>query len=131
MTIAHTWTNTVKVPGLATLPADPPVVITGDYAVDVEQSVGAGATVEIDVGSITVAKVQSLVLHSDQVSVTVNTNAADASGGETFALGAAKAIGWNTSLNYANPITVDITKFFVTNAGAKATVFRAGFLLNS
>lgn len=131
MAISHVWTNTVKVPGLATLPADPPITITGDYAVDVEQAVAPGATAEIDVGTVIAAKIQSMVIHSDQVSVTVNTNASDGSGGQTFALGAAKALGWNNSLAFANPVSVDITKFFVTNAGAKLTTFRAGFLLVS
>jgi hypothetical protein len=127
--ISHVWTNTVKVPGLATLPADAPVTIAGASAVDVEVVVGAGLTVEVDVGTINIADVVSLVMHSDQVNVTVNTNASDGSGGQTFALGAAKALGWNNALSFANPVTIDIDKFFITNAGAKSTTFRAGFLL--
>jgi hypothetical protein len=130
LAISHVWTNTVKVPGLSTLPADAPVTIVGASAVDVETAVAAGATVEVDVGTINIAKVVSLVMHSDQVNVTVNTNAVDGSGGQSFALGAAKGFGWNNALPNPNPVTIDINKFFVTNTGAKATTFRAGFLLS-
>jgi hypothetical protein len=131
MAISHTWTKSVKVPGLATLPSDGAIVITGDYATDIEVTVAAGATVEVDVGTISVDKVQSLILHSDQVSVTVNTNDVAGTTGQTIDLGAAKSFGWNNTDNFANPIVADIAKFFVTNAGSKSTVFRAGFLLNA
>lgn len=131
MAISHTWTTSVKVPGLATLPSDGAVVVTGDYAIDLEAPVAAGATVELDVGTITLSKIQSLILHSDQVNVTVNTNDVSGTSGQTIDLGAAKAIGWNNTLSFPNPLTSDISKFFVTNNGSKSTTFRAGFLLNA
>jgi hypothetical protein len=131
MALTHVWTNTVKVPGLPSLPADAPVTIVGDYAVDVEQSCAAGVVTEIDVGTITFSQIQSIVLHTDQVNVTVKTNSTGAPG-NTFSLGSGKALGWNNTLSYSNPVTSNITKFFVDNtAGAKTTLFRAGVLLVS
>jgi hypothetical protein len=127
----HTWKTSVTVPGLSTLPADPPVVLTGDNSVDVSLLVSAGTTAEIDVGTIDLTKVVSFVLHSTQVAVTVNTNDVAAAGGQSIALGAAKALGWNNTMTLATPLTENISKFFVINGGAKDTVFRAGFLLLS
>ncbi len=131
MAINHTWRTTVTVPGLATLPTDAAVVISGDTAIDFEKSVVAGTVAEIDVGEIDLTKLVSFVMHSTLVDLPVSTNAADASGGQEIDLKAGKAYGWYTSIGFANPVTDNITKLFLDNTlGAKDTVFRCGFLSN-
>jgi hypothetical protein len=130
MATAHVWKQTITVPGLSALPADPSITISGNYSQEVDQVVAPGTTVEVDVGTIVAAKIVSMVLNSDQVNVTINTNASNGSGGDTISLGAAKTLSWNNTLTFAVPINHDITKFFITNGAAKATNFRAGFLMN-
>jgi hypothetical protein len=134
MAVLHTWTTSVKVPGLNSLPADAPVLVSGDYAVEVEIAVGAGATnVEVDVGSIDKTKIQSIIINADKAPMDLYTNAADGTGGQHFVLAANKSIAWNTNLvpQYANPITQNITKFFANNASLVAGILRVGVLLNS
>jgi len=130
--MAITWTvqSTIKVPGLATLPSDAAVLITGDAEQVFEKDVLAGQTVELDFGSVDKTKIVALVFHSSLVGLTVNTNAVDATGGNAFVLGAAKAVEWDNTLPNANPITQNVTKLFLINVGAKTTVFRGGFLSN-
>jgi len=131
--VTHTWTTKVSVPGLSSLPADSPLAITGDYAVEVEQSVAAGATnVEIDVGTIVVSKIQSIVINADLAPMDIYTNDAAGSTGQHFALQANKSLAWNNQIpNQNNPITTNITKFFANNASVKAGTFRVGILLNT
>lgn len=128
MALAHTWTLKVAIPGLPALPADAPVVISGSSDFDVEVSCPAGQTTQINVPTVAAANMISFVLNADQANVTVNTNAADATGGQSFALAAAKTLGWNNTMAFANPITIDITSFYVINSAAKATNFRFGVL---
>jgi len=126
----HVWTNAVKPSGLPSLPADLPVTITGNESIEFEAVVTAGTTTELDCGAIDRTKVVSFVLHSSAVAVTVNSNTANASGGQTFDLSVAKGNGWNNTMTFANPLTADITALFVINAGVVATTFRASFLLS-
>lgn len=130
--ITHTWTSSIKVPGLPTLPADAPLVITGDYSVEVEIDVDAGAvSQEIDIGSVDKTKILSLVMNAT-VAMDVYTNAAGGTGGQHFALAAKKSLGWNNTLDsvlFPMPISDNITKFFLNNAGVAAGTFRASFLM--
>lgn len=131
--VTHTWKNTVTIPGLAALPADAPLLVTGDYAVEVEVAVNAGATnVEVDIGTIDKTKIQSIVINADLAAMDVYTNDAAGSSGQHFALAANKSVAWNSQIpNQVNPITANITKFFANNAGVKAGVLRVGILLNT
>lgn len=131
--VTHTWKTSVGVPGLSTLPADAPLLITGDYAVEVEIAVVAGATnVEVYVGSIDKTKIQSVIINADLAAMDIYTNASDGTGGQHFALAANKSVAWNNQIpNQSNPITQNITKFFCNNAGVKNGTFRAAFLLVS
>ncbi len=128
MADTHVWTSSLK-PSGPSFPSDAPVTITGNLSVEFDATVTAGTTLQLDCGSIDRTAVVSYGMHSSEVSVTVNSNAADATGGQTFALGAAKADGWNNTMSFANPITDNITALFIINAGAKDTKFRASFLL--
>ena len=131
--VTHVWTNKVTVPGLTALPADAPLSIQGDYAVEVEQTVAAGATnVEVDVGAIVFTKIQSIIINADLAAMDIYTNDAAGSTGQHFALQANKSVAWNNQIpNQTNPITVNISKFFANNATVKAGVLRVGILLNS
>jgi hypothetical protein len=132
--VTHTWTTTVKVPGLTSLPADAPLLVTGDYAVEVEIAVAAGATnVEVAVGAVTASKIQSVIINADKAPMDVYTNDAAGSTGQHFALQANKSVAWNNQLpNQTNPITSStVTAFYCNNASVTAGTFRAAFLLNS
>jgi hypothetical protein len=128
MAIVWTVTTIAKVPGLANLPTDAAITLTGDNEISFEFDVAAGVTKEVDFGSVDKTKIVSYVFHSSITSVTLNTNAVDATGGNTFALTAAKAIEWDNTQVVASQITQNVTKLFVINTGAKTTVFRGAFL---
>lgn len=132
--VSHVWKTTIAVPGLSTLPSDPPVTVTGDYAVEVEVAVNAGATnVEVDIGTIDKTKIQSIVINADKAAMDVYTNDAAGSTGQHFALAANKSIAWNINLlpNQTNPISANITKFFGNNASIVNGTLRVGILMNS
>jgi hypothetical protein len=132
MASQHAWTLTVKPSGLPALPADAASTITGDFSVDIDETVLAGATTQVFSGSINHTQIISYVLHSTQVSTTINTNSSNGAGGQTFALNADKAQGWNntTMPGITNPVTTDITGIWVVNAATKDTVFRGSFLVS-
>jgi hypothetical protein len=126
--LKHTWKTTItNDTGAATLGDS--VVIVGSNEFNEKITVPAGGTAEIDCGSLAYAKMKSLFLVMDQPGE-INTNAADATGGQTIALEANKAVAWNSGMPMANPITANITKIFVTNSSSKDATFRAGFLLD-
>jgi len=126
MAATHGWTLTVKPSGLPALPADQATTITGDYSVDIDETVLAGATREVFSGSIDHTKILSWVFHSTQAACSVNT-------GQTFDLATAKALGWNNTTmgTVTNPITQTISTINVTNSDTKDTVFRASFLMSA
>jgi hypothetical protein len=109
--------------------ADPPLVIVGDAEVNGSTVVNPSETAEID-ATVPVAKILSGFVTCSQ-NVTVNTNAADATGGQSIALVAGKSLAWNNQSGAANPFTPNITKFYVINATVKAATFRFGFLLQT
>lgn len=127
--VKHTWTLTIKNDSGAAVIADPPLVITGDAEVNASTIVNPSETAEVDV-AVTVSKIVSGFINTTQ-NATVNTNAADATGGQSFSMVAGKSVAWNNSMTGSNPFTPNITKFYVINAGTKALTFRAGFLLQA
>ena len=128
--VTHTWTTKVTVPGLSQLPADNPLAIGGDYSVEVEKTVLAGQTnIFVDIGTIDKTKIVSLVLNADLVAMEIYTNDAAGSGGQHFSLAANKSVAWNNQIpNQTNPITIDVTGFYLNNPGIKDGTFRAAFL---
>jgi hypothetical protein len=121
----HTWQNTLHPSGLPNFPTDPPIVLTSSEGENIETTVLAGATTVVFTGLITASKVISFGMHSTLANVNVTT------GSQSFALGAALSLGWNTSMSgVANPLTGDVSTITVDNsAGTKDTVFRAAFLV--
>jgi hypothetical protein len=87
---------------------------TGNAENDLDTTVGAGAVnSEFDL-QVTVAKIQSMVLYSDQNAV-IKTNSTG-SPGNTVNLTAKKQVVWNTDSVMTKPFSVDVTKIFVTNS---------------
>jgi hypothetical protein len=124
-TLKHTWSTTIKNDSGAAVVADPPVVVTFDSEENGAVSIPAGETAEID-AAVDVSTIQSGFMTATQDCV-VKTNAADATGGETFNVPAGKSVSWNKNQASANPFTIDITKLFVKNNGTQAATFRYGF----
>jgi hypothetical protein len=135
MALTHTWTTKVAVPGLPALPADLPLLVTGDYGIEVEIAVGPGVTnLEVDVGTIDKTKIQSVIINADLAAMDIYTNSVDAvsPAGQHFALAANKSVAWNIQMpNQVNPITQNITKFYANNIGVKGGVLRVAFVLVS
>jgi hypothetical protein len=92
--------------------------------VQCEESVPDSSTdLEITLPTIDISACVSVYINSTQ-DVTIETNADDATGGNTLTLKANEPYIWFTSAPWANVLTADIaTNVFVTNAsGAAATV---------
>src|ERR1043166_491960 len=106
--IAHVWTTKVADAGSQQLMADVQTIL-GSNEFKQNITVLAGETAEIDCGSIDKTKIISMFLYSD-VAVTVDTNAADATGGQEIPLAAKMAYDWNQNLPTACPITDNITQ---------------------
>jgi len=133
MSLNHTYTFGVKVPGLPSLPADPSIIIPGDVDVPVEVTVPSGQVVHVAHLNVLKANLQSVVLNSSG-DMTCFTNSANGTGGQTIALTKGNSVAWNVQENqtlFPNPITHDITDLYLDNsAGTADFVFRGAFLLN-
>ena len=131
----HVWSITVKSDS-GSGPVDS-VTITAPSEINLGKSgttsdiqVGINSVVEVD-ATIPVAAIQSFYMESDQPT-RVRTNS-ETSPAQEFELLAKTAMGWNNMdlpHGVTNPLTVNITKFFLYNHGTKIANFQAGFLLN-
>ncbi len=81
--------------------------------------------IEVPIGALATDTEIALVVDVSQVTffwmfcdgaVQIETNAVNAAGGQTIQLGASKNFIWESGSGIANPLTLDITKIFVTNA---------------
>ncbi len=101
---------------------------TGDAENDLE-AVIAPSTVneEFDL-VVTVAKIISMVVYSDQALV-IKTNSTSAPG-NTVTLAAKKQVVWNTDSVMTKPFSTDVTKLFVSNAGASTAALKIRVLEN-
>jgi hypothetical protein len=113
------------------------VIITTPLEINIGKSgtvsdvtVGVGDVVEVDV-NITVNNIASFYMESDQP-MRVRTNS-ELAPTQEFSLLAKIAMGWNNAdlpHGVTNPLTSNITKFFLYNQGTKIANFQAGFALN-
>lgn len=95
---------------------------------NINDTVTAGATVEYDV-PVDVSTIVSMFMYSTKdVSVKTNSNVSPT---QTLSLLAKKATSWNTDSAATNPLTNDVTKFYVHNAGADDAAINFSFLLDS
>jgi hypothetical protein len=75
------------------------------------------ATTDLRVNiAIDVSELKLLYIHSDQA-VTIETNAVDATGGNTLTIAANKPLVWFVGCGMTNPLTADVTDMYITNAG--------------
>jgi hypothetical protein len=93
--------------------------LTGDHEYNYEiEDKSVGTDTQVDM-VIDVSTIQSLCIEST-TAMTLETNATDATGGDTITLLAGKAVVWNTqietTLGTACPLTLDVTTLYVTNA---------------
>lgn len=131
----HTWALSVKTDS-GSGPVDSVVITTpveinlGKSGTSSDIQVGVGDVVEVDV-NITVANIASFFMESDQP-MRVRTNS-ELAPSQEFALVAKTAMGWNNQdlpHGATNPLTTNVTKFFLYNQGTKIANFQAGFALN-
>jgi hypothetical protein len=127
-----TWTvkTSVAVPGLGSQTTDNAVTLSGDTEFVVQKDVPAGSTASLTFGSIDFTKIVGVLLNSVGEGLTINTNALNASGGNSFSLTAGKAIEWDNTQTASNPITSNVTALYFINAGTKTATAKVGFLSN-
>ena len=111
------------------------VVITQNAAIDggadqgIDKIISAGASnIHVAMG-LTVASISSLLIYATQA-VTIKTNSSS-SPAQTFSLSAGQAITWKLGDSYSNPLTIDVTGFYFSNAGSLAAVVKLRFLLDA
>lgn len=101
------------------------------YTVEGEQNVDVtvpAATTHKEVNiDLDVSELDTLVIYSDKT-VTLKTNSSG-SPDDTLTVTAATPIAWGSASGHACPLTVDVTKIYLTNAGADAATvkIRAGY----
>ena len=93
--------------------------LTGDHEFNLEvEDKTVGTDTQYDM-VIDVSTIESLCIEAS-TAMTLETNATDASGGDTISLTANQAVVWNTriqsTLGTACPLTTDVTTLYVTNA---------------
>lgn len=121
MSVTHSWSNSTagtQMTASKTLTPSPEGTIQ-----ITDLSVANGATdTQIALGGVDVSQVVSVWMHSTKA-ITIETNATDATGGNTITLVADVPLSWCTGAPFTNPLTQDITTAYVTNAsGAAATI---------
>jgi hypothetical protein len=128
--MAITWTikTSVAVPGLGTQSTDQTVTVTGDSETVFSKDVSAGQTVTLTFGSIDYTKINAFLMFTSGEGLTINTNAVDATGGDSFTLSAGKAIEWDNTQSIANLLTHNVTALYLINSGTKTASARVGFL---
>lgn len=91
---------------------------TADAVAFIDTTLAIGTDTEYDI-DFKYAQVKSVIIKS-AVACTVETNATDATGGNTITLVAGEPLQWRLGDAFANPFTADVTKVFITCAAAGA-----------
>ncbi len=95
-------------------------VFTGNRDDSLVQTIAAGATaVEYDL-AFPYAQLQLLVLQARGGVLTIHTNAADGTGGDTIVLVDGRPTLFEVGGPFVNPLTANVTKMYFTNATAVA-----------
>ncbi len=125
-----TWTirTSVAVPGLGTQATDQTVTVVGDSEVVFSHDVSPGSTVTLSFGTIDYTKVVAMLVYSAVEGLTINTNALDASGGDSFVVSAGKAIEWDNTQSVPILLTNDVDALYLINSGTKIAAARVAFL---
>jgi hypothetical protein len=102
------------------------VTETGATDSSFDTVIAAGATDFHAAFNVDVSQVISFLMFSS-AAVTIKTNNPTMPD-QTFALSANQGFTWNTGQINSNPLTVDITDFYFTNAGATDATVNLRFL---
>jgi hypothetical protein len=79
--------------------------------------------------AIDVSEVKLLYIHSD-VAVQIETNATDATGGNTVQIAANKPFLWYVGCGWVLPLTTDVTDMYITNATGGIATIRIRLLID-
>ena len=125
MSVVHSWNSArgTTMSGTKTLtPSDEVVIEAVDIAV-------ANSTTDqaVSLGGVDVSQLVSVWAHST-AAITLETNATDASGGNTVSLAAGVPLLWCTGAPFSNPFTADVTAVYLTNASGSAAVVNLRFV---
>jgi len=127
--MAFTHTTTIGYKSDAGTITSTSEVLTGDGEANYDGVIPGGTTnAEVDLVAAH-ANIRSMVLFSN-VATTVKVNSSSAPD-DTINLPAGGQVVWNTNHPEACPFTVDVTKLFITNAGAAAATVKIRILLDS
>lgn len=94
------------------------VTLTGELATEANISVAIGTDQQENI-AFNHTNLQLIYIKSD-VTVTLETNATDATGGNTIVITAGKPFIWYSGCGLTNPFTSAVTTTYWTNAGASA-----------
>src|SRR6266478_5253179 len=114
--LKHTWTTNIKNDSGTAVVADAALIVPGNAESNFSVLVDSSATEEVDL-IVPVAAIQSGFITCTKAPMTIHTNAADGTGGQTIVLTVGRTFSWNNQQATTNPFTPDITKFFITNTG--------------
>ncbi len=118
MSFSHDVRHTVSVGG-ETVPSPSKRTYTGSGMASVSELIAVGTDALVNI-SLDVSAVTSIIIWSDRA-ITVETNAADHSGGNILSLTAGVPYMWCTDSYDTFKLTADVTKLYITNAsGASA-----------
>lgn len=92
------------------------VTITTDASLDWDVVVPGNTADLLVAAAIDVSQMKSLFIHSD-VDVTIETNSSS-SPGNTITVKANRPVQWYVDGGIANPLTTDVTAFYITRGSA-------------
>lgn len=101
---------------------------TADVEGAIDTLVAAGAVNLHKPLVVTVANLKMLLITSTQ-SITIKTNSTSTPS-QTLTVAAGQVITWSFGDGTTNPLTVDITDFYITNSNLTAALVQMRFLLN-
>lgn len=126
MAFSHIVTQSVQTPsGLISSQK----TYTGSGVVEFEETVANSATDDDIVVAIDYSAVKSFYIVSS-AAVTLETNATDATGGDTIALAAGVPYVWNTGSLDTFLLTNDVTVIYVTNASGSSALIKMSCIMD-
>lgn len=114
MSFSHVLTSQVNNDGTV---VGSPQTFTGGLEANLSESIPQDQTDLLVAWSVDVSQIQSIIIEAS-VAMTIETNAIDATGGNTLSLLAGVPYVWHTGSYFANLLTLDVLKLYVTNTTA-------------
>jgi hypothetical protein len=112
----HVYTKTWSNGGAALSES---VSLTADSEINIEISLTSSQVdKEYDI-DFAFARLKGIYIECDK-DITIETNATDATGGDTIAVAGGEGFMWTDQDAFDNPFTANVTKFYITNGEASA-----------